>query len=97
MHVVRLLGTSLKRVVLGFMLATAFLSMWISNTASTLLMLPIGLAMIASLRDLCLASDTSASPAGSQLPQETEKALRERLRKRRLQKLMQKAVEDLES
>ncbi|MCH7689007.1 MAG: anion permease, partial [Planctomycetes bacterium] len=52
LHIVRLLGTSLKRVVLGFMLATAFLSMWISNTASTLLMLPIGLAMIGSLREL---------------------------------------------
>lgn len=51
LHIVRLLGTGLKQVVLGFMAATAFLSMWISNTASTLLMLPIGLAMIASLRE----------------------------------------------
>lgn len=59
LHIVRILGTSLKRVVLGFMLATAFLSMWISNTASTLLMLPIGLAMIGSLREL--ASDKEES------------------------------------
>lgn len=57
LHIVRLLGTSLPRVVLGFMLATAFLSMWISNTASTLLMLPIGLAMISSLKELLEQDD----------------------------------------
>ena len=42
-------GTGPKRIVLGFMLATALLSMWISNTAATLLMLPIALAVINSL------------------------------------------------
>ena len=57
LHLLRVVGTSLRRVVLGFMLATAFLSMWISNTASTLLMLPIGLALLASLRDLTLAQN----------------------------------------
>ena len=51
LHVIRVLGSSPKRVVLGFMLATAFLSMWISNTASTLLMMPIGLAMLTSLHE----------------------------------------------
>lgn len=52
LHIVRLIGTSPKTVVLGFMVATAFLSMWISNTASTLMMLPIGMALLASLRDI---------------------------------------------
>lgn len=51
LQIVRLIGTNLKRTVLGFMLATAFLSMWISNTASTLMMLPIGLAFLTSLED----------------------------------------------
>jgi sodium-dependent dicarboxylate transporter 2/3/5 len=35
-----------KFIILGFMIATAFLSMWISNTATTLMMLPMALAVI---------------------------------------------------
>lgn len=35
-----------KFLILGFMIATAFLSMWISNTATTLMMLPMALAVI---------------------------------------------------
>ncbi|MFV1988736.1 MAG: SLC13 family permease, partial [Gemmatimonadota bacterium] len=38
-------GTSPNRLILGFMIATAFLSMWISNTATTAMMLPIALAV----------------------------------------------------
>lgn len=39
-------GTRSKMLILGFMVATAFLSMWISNTATAMMMLPIGLAII---------------------------------------------------
>lgn len=42
-------GTSGRRIVLGFMLATGFLSMWISNTATTLMMLPIALSIAGQL------------------------------------------------
>ncbi|MDO1501455.1 DASS family sodium-coupled anion symporter [Winogradskyella maritima] len=42
-------GTSPNRVILGFMIATAFMSMWISNTASTVVMLPIAMSVIAML------------------------------------------------
>jgi len=46
LNLVKLTGTSPNRVILGFMLATAFLSMWISNTATTVVMLPIALSVI---------------------------------------------------
>ena len=39
-------GTSPRRLVAGFMLASAFLSMWMSNTAATLMMMPIGVAVL---------------------------------------------------
>ena len=47
--IIHLTGTSPNRVILGFMLATALLSMWISNTATTVVMLPIASSVIALL------------------------------------------------
>ena len=44
--IIRLIGGGPSRIVLGFMVAAAFLSMWISNTATAIMMLPIGLAII---------------------------------------------------
>jgi len=46
LYIVKFLGTSPHKIVLGFMVASAFLSMWISNTATTMMMFPIGLAII---------------------------------------------------
>jgi solute carrier family 13 (sodium-dependent dicarboxylate transporter), member 2/3/5 len=43
--IVAAVGTGPRQLVLGFMMATAFLSMWISNTAATAMMFPIGLAL----------------------------------------------------
>lgn len=48
--VVALVGTGPRRLIGGFMAATAFLSMWISNTATAAMMLPIGLALAALMR-----------------------------------------------
>lgn len=42
----RAMGTQPKRQIAGFMLATAFLSMWVSNTATAIMMLPIGVSVI---------------------------------------------------
>lgn len=47
--VVSLVGTRSDRLMLGFMVATAFLSMWISNSATAMLMVPIGTAVIVSV------------------------------------------------
>jgi len=47
--VVEVVGTAPRRIVLGFMLATGFLSAWLSNTATAMMMLPIGLAMLSLL------------------------------------------------
>ncbi|MCK0177884.1 DASS family sodium-coupled anion symporter [Flavobacteriaceae bacterium S0862] len=49
--VINIIGTSVSKIILGFMIATAFLSMWISNTATTVMMLPIGMAIILQLKD----------------------------------------------
>ncbi len=49
LHVISLLGTNPRTVVLGFMIAAAGVSMWISNTATTLMMYPIALALVAHL------------------------------------------------
>lgn len=47
LYMLRLTGShSAKRLVLGFMLTSAVLSMWISNTATTLMLLPIVLAIV---------------------------------------------------
>lgn len=51
-YMVKLVGVdSGKRVVVGFMVAAAILSMWISNTATTLILLPIALAALQGVDD----------------------------------------------
>ena len=44
-------GHKPRRLVLGFMIAGALLSMWISNTASILMLMPVALAVLASCSD----------------------------------------------
>ena len=51
LNIIQIIGTNVKSIILGFMIATAFLSMWISNTATTVMMLPIGMAIISQLID----------------------------------------------
>lgn len=49
--IISAIGTNMDRIVLGFMVATGFLSMWISNTATAMMMVPIGLAIIYQVSD----------------------------------------------
>ncbi len=51
LRIILIIGTGPKRIILGFMVATAFLSMWISNTATTMMMVPIALAAIFKLKE----------------------------------------------
>ena len=46
LSIIRGMGSKLNMIILGFMIATGFLSMWISNTATSIMMLPIGLSVI---------------------------------------------------
>ncbi len=50
-NIIRTVGSGEKKVLLGFMIATAFLSMWISNTATAIMMLPIGMSVAAHFQN----------------------------------------------
>ena len=52
LHILKLIGGQPARLVLGFMVATALLSMWLSNTATTMMMLPMALSLIVLYEDL---------------------------------------------
>lgn len=74
-YILRLIGQdSERKLILGFMVAAAALSMWISNTATTLMLLPVAVAMIAQARDktfavpLLLATAYGASIGGMGTP-----------------------------
>lgn len=49
LHIIRSVGARGDRLLLGFLLATTFISLWISNTATAVMMLPIGLAVLKQL------------------------------------------------
>jgi len=57
LHIIRRVGTGPRALVAGFMLSSAFLSMWVSNTATALMMLPIGLSVVQ------LADEADIDPA----------------------------------
>ncbi len=51
LNILKITGRTDQGIILGFVLATAFLSMWISNTATTVMMVPIALSVLHFLRD----------------------------------------------
>ena len=59
LNIIYFVGSDKKSMILGFMIATAFLSMWLSNTSTSIMMLPIGIAVISqvSLRNNLLKSN----------------------------------------
>ncbi|MEO1086343.1 MAG: SLC13 family permease, partial [Acidobacteriota bacterium] len=58
-------GSSRRRVVLGFMLASAFLSLWISNTATAMMMMPIALSVITQVPGPAGAEDAHQADNGA--------------------------------
>ena len=61
LNIISAIGVSPRRIVLGFMLSTAFVSLWISNTATTVMMFPIGMAVLLKMGEQ-MGPDRSARP-----------------------------------
>lgn len=51
LNIVAMTGTSGNRIILGFILATGLLSMWLSNTATTMMMFPIALSVVHVMKE----------------------------------------------
>lgn len=58
LFIIRFIGSGPNKIVLGFMIASAFLSMWISNTATAIMMIPIGLAIVLKMEENFNLSET---------------------------------------
>lgn len=58
LNIVRVVGSNANTIIAGFMLATAALSMWISNTAAVVMMLPISLSVVQLLMQENVATPT---------------------------------------
>jgi len=59
LSIISITGTNMRQIIQGFILASAFLSMWISNTATTVMMLPIALSIISQIKEFARASTLS--------------------------------------
>ncbi|MEQ9426797.1 MAG: SLC13 family permease [Cyclobacteriaceae bacterium] len=55
--IIHMVGTNMRQLILGFILACGFLSMWISNTATTVMMLPIALSIVTQFKEFNANSD----------------------------------------
>lgn len=64
LKILMVVGVSPGRILFGFMLATAFLSMWISNTATTMMMIPIVMSIIVSLEETVSGKNMSKYATG---------------------------------
>ncbi len=60
LNIIKLVGGSPARIVLGFMIAAAFLSMWISNTATAVTVVPMGLAIVLQVEERMAAGSRDA-------------------------------------
>jgi len=63
LNILKLTGTSANSIIFGFLLATAFISMWVSNTATALMMLPIAASVAAIMKEQVLIANEKVSLA----------------------------------
>lgn len=63
LHVMTRIGGAPRQIILGFMIATATISMWASNTATTMMMLPIALAVLQHFEQRGTETETNIAPA----------------------------------
>jgi solute carrier family 13 (sodium-dependent dicarboxylate transporter), member 2/3/5 len=61
---IRAMGTEPRMLIAGFMVATAFLSMWVSNTATAVMMLPIGISVLLLVLDPATTGRGGSAAAG---------------------------------
>lgn len=66
----RLMGSKPSALIAGFMIATGFISMWVSNTATAVMMLPIGISVLMLVRKILAGEDPAA--AGSAEDEESQ-------------------------
>ncbi|MCM3670863.1 DASS family sodium-coupled anion symporter [Mesobacillus maritimus] len=66
--IIAFIGTNPSMIILGFMSATGFLSMWISNTATTMLMVPMALAVTKQVADTLKKNDLSVDTTPGKFP-----------------------------
>ncbi|MGO1974623.1 MAG: SLC13 family permease [Propionibacteriaceae bacterium] len=59
---VRAMGTNPSMVIAGFMISTGFISMWVSNTATAVMMLPIGISVLMLVTKLEERTDADGEP-----------------------------------
>ncbi len=70
----KVMGTKPSAMVAGFMIATGFLSMWVSNTATAVMMLPIGVSVLTLVLNIGKEQAASASTAETEGQADSEQA-----------------------
>ena len=67
LFIIQIVGGGPSRIILGFMIAGAFLSMWISNTATAIMMVPIGMAIVLQMESRFGRGETHSFTLGLML------------------------------
>ncbi|TLP76795.1 SLC13 family permease [Nesterenkonia sphaerica] len=71
----RMMGSNPAALIAGFMIATGFLSMWVSNTATAVMMLPIGISVLMLVRKILAGDDPDSADTAEQADEETKKTV----------------------